>query len=361
MAFLDNSGLSKLWTKIKEQLNSKANASHDHTSISGTASNITGVVDFAHGGTGRGSRDSGYSALISGGVYKGDLNNAANAGVYLFSTEETTNYPTYAGRTDTWARLEVTTSARDSGEVMQRVIYTTEGVEFTRLNVNGTTWSPWQPVVSGVVAHRQFVQHILSGADLNNYVTNGSYVSDWSENVVANLPPFFGGKGAFTLIVTGINTDSAYTNQILIATDNKHVYMRAQTNWEEPWIWSDWTQVITTNIGGDYYAQLQSPNNLLHSGNEFTFVPDGFTGNVYINYRTVGGGTGNINGYTFLKGNKADADAALAPIRAGNGRFTAIQCSNGLIAGGGFHVDTSTYGTSLPAAGSKGRVFFKKV
>lgn len=67
MAFLDNSGLSKLWAKIKEQLNSKANASHDHTSISGTASNITGVVDFAHGGTGRANRDSGYSALMSGG------------------------------------------------------------------------------------------------------------------------------------------------------------------------------------------------------------------------------------------------------------------------------------------------------
>lgn len=71
MAFLDDSGLSKLWTKIKEQLNSKANASHDHTSISGTASNITGVVDFAHGGTGRASRDSGYSALMSGGGVQG--------------------------------------------------------------------------------------------------------------------------------------------------------------------------------------------------------------------------------------------------------------------------------------------------
>lgn len=51
MAFLDNTGLSTLWTKIKEQLNGKANASHDHTSISGTASNITGIVGFEHGGT----------------------------------------------------------------------------------------------------------------------------------------------------------------------------------------------------------------------------------------------------------------------------------------------------------------------
>lgn len=67
MAFLDNSGLSKLWAKIKEQLNSKANASHDHTSISGTASNITGVVDFAHGGTGNTSRPAALTALIAGG------------------------------------------------------------------------------------------------------------------------------------------------------------------------------------------------------------------------------------------------------------------------------------------------------
>lgn len=52
MAFLDNSGLSKLWAKIKKQLNSKANASHDHTSISGTAKNVTGVVGIANGGTG---------------------------------------------------------------------------------------------------------------------------------------------------------------------------------------------------------------------------------------------------------------------------------------------------------------------
>lgn len=86
MTFLDNSGLSKLWAKIKEQLNSKANASHDHTSISGTASNITGVVDFAHGGTGRTSRDSGYSALMSGGTYTGNLNDCLNCGHYLIST-----------------------------------------------------------------------------------------------------------------------------------------------------------------------------------------------------------------------------------------------------------------------------------
>ena len=100
--------------------------------------------------------------------------------------------------------------------------------------------------------------------------------------------------------------------------------MRTQTNWQTPWMWTAWTNIVTTDIGGDYYAQLQNPNNLLHAGNEFTFVPDGFSNNVYINYRTVGGGMGNIDGYTFLKGTKSDADDALAPIRAGNSKFTAV-------------------------------------
>lgn len=268
----------------------------------------------------------------------------------MFTTADTTNYPTYAGRADNWARLEVTTSARDSAEVMQRVIYSSEGVEFTRLRANGTTWTPWQIVVSGAVAHRQFVQEIPSGANLNDYMTNGSYVSTSGENVIANLPPFFGdGKGAFTLLVTGITTTTAYTNQILITiSSNKHIYMRSQVNWQSPWIWTDWAEMITTDIGGDYYARLQSPNNLMHSGNEFTFAAPQLTSNdVWINYRTASGDLdGNIDRYHF-----------------GNGRGGLASISaDGIYVHGGFYAgNNNLYGTSLPAAGNKGRVFFKKV
>lgn len=269
----------------------------------------------------------------------------------MFTTADTTNYPTYAGRADNWARLEVTTSARDSAEVMQRVIYSTEGVEFTRLHANGTTWTPWQIVVSGTVAHRQFVQAIPSGANLNDYMINGSYISSDGQNVIANLPPFFSdGKGAFTLFVTGITTTTAYTNQILITiSNNKHIYMRSQTNWQSPWTWTDWAEMITTDIGGDYYAQLQSPNNLIHSGNEFTFAAPQLTSNdVWINYRTASGDLdGNIDTYQF-----------------GNGRGGLASISaDGIYAHGGFYAsnNSSIYGTSLPAAGTAGRVFFKKV
>lgn len=59
MAFLDTAGLEKLWAKIVAKLNTKADSSHDHTSISGTANNVTGVVSIDHGGTGSNYRGGG--------------------------------------------------------------------------------------------------------------------------------------------------------------------------------------------------------------------------------------------------------------------------------------------------------------
>lgn len=167
-------------------------------------------------------------------------------------------------------------------------------------------------------------QTIPDGADLNDdtYKVPGHYRSIKGANKISNAPPSLS-YGAFELVVTGIS-DSSYCTQTVKDISNNRSWVRTQTNWKTPWTWTDWEQVITTDTGNNSYARLQNPNNLMHAGNEFTFVPDGFSNNVYINYRTVGGGTGNIDGYTFLKGIKSDADAALAPIRAGNSKFTAI-------------------------------------
>lgn len=52
MSFLDHDGLVKVWNKMLEKVNAKADSSHDHNSISGTASNVTGVVSISNGGTG---------------------------------------------------------------------------------------------------------------------------------------------------------------------------------------------------------------------------------------------------------------------------------------------------------------------
>lgn len=178
-------------------------------------------------------------------------------------------------------------------------------------------------IISSADQYRIKWQTIPDGADLNDdtYKVPGHYRSPYGANKISNAPPSLS-SGAFELVVTGIS-DGSYCTQTVKDISNNRSWMRTQTNWQTPWRWTDWANIVTTDIGGDYYARLQNPNNLLHSGNEFTFVPDGFSNNVYINYRTVGGGTGNIDGYTFLKGIKSDADAALAPIRAGNSKFTA--------------------------------------
>ncbi len=51
------------------------------------------------------------------------------------------------------------------------------------------------------------------------------------------------------------------------------------------------------------YAKLQSPNNLIHAGNEFTFASPAFNGDIYINYRTASNACdGNITSYIFRNG-----------------------------------------------------------
>lgn len=55
-------------------------------------------------------------------------------------------------------------------------------------------------------------------------------------------------------------------------------------------------------------AKLQSPNDMLHNGNEFTFVPAGHSGELYINHRTASGATdGNISNYHFCDGKGGEA------------------------------------------------------
>ena len=50
--------------------------------------------------------------------------------------------------------------------------------------------------------------------------------------------------------------------------------------------------------------KLKAPNDLVHNNNEFTFIPAGHSGELYINYRTSSGLLdGNISNYHFCGGN----------------------------------------------------------
>ena len=156
-------------------------------------------------------------------------------------------------------------------------------------------------------------KNIPDGADLNDdvYKVPGFYRSTSVSYTIAHVPSWI--HGAFELIVTGI-TDSTYCTQHIKSYQNNRAAERTQTTWQTPWNWTDWADIITTDIGGDYYAQLQSPNNLIHNGNEVTFVPAGFNTRFWFNYRCAdGSGAAKVTEYRFGDGT---ATGSLAPIKA---------------------------------------------
>lgn len=170
------------------------------------------------------------------------------------------------------------------------------------LQVDGT--------ISSADQYRIKWQTIPDGADLNDdaYKISGHYRSALGSNTILNAPPWV--KGAFEMVVTGI-ADGTYCTQTVKDYRDNYTYVRTQSNWTTPWIWSDWTwHLIPADLKS--YAQLQSPNNLIHAGNEFTFVAPQFSNDIWLNYRTSSGNTdGNIGTYLFGNGK-----GGLAPIKA---------------------------------------------
>ena len=165
--------------------------------------------------------------------------------------------------------------------------------------------------ISSADQYRIKWQTIPDGADLNDdvYKVPGHYRSIWGVNKIANMPPDFGTYGAFELMVTGIS-DASYCTQWLKDISTNRLWVRTQTTWQTPWNWTDWERhLIPADLKS--YARLQSPNNLMHTGNEFTFASPQFSGDAWLNYRTASGSTdGNIGTYLFGNGK-----GGLAPIK----------------------------------------------
>lgn len=171
------------------------------------------------------------------------------------------------------------------------------------LQVDGT--------ISSADQYRIKWRTIPDGADLNDdvYKVPGHYRSIWGVNKIANMPPDFGTYGAFELMVTGIS-DASYCTQWLKDISTNRLWVRTQTTWQTPWNWTDWERhLIPADLKS--YARLQSPNNLIHTGNEFTFAAPQFSNDIWLNYRTASGNLdGNIGAYLFGNGK-----GGLAPIK----------------------------------------------
>lgn len=335
-----------------------ADKSVKYATSAGSAASVTGTVDFAHGGTGRTSRDSAYSALMSGGTYTGNLNDCQNCGHYLISTSNA-NCPL---KSEKYGWMHVYTKDRDSANVLQEVTGLSTQTKWVR-TYNASVWTDWKEIRTADDLWKQEFKLIPSGADLNDdtYKQNGVYVSASSSNEIKNLPLYYGSSGAFTLVVTGITNSTAYTNQILYSiSDPPNIYIRNQYNWQAPWVWTDWHRLIdefqTSQLS---IAEINRERRNVEAGLKIN--RGGPSGNKYFRLYEADDNNAQLAIAQSLPGSSSEGITRLSY----NGSYASLRGDVPLYLGETFapikRFYFSDYGTSLPAAGNKGRVFFKKV
>lgn len=295
------------------------------------------TVPISSGGTGNTTRDLALTALFAGGSGKTDANIVAS-GTYVLTTNTASNLPPESGYY-LLCVFRYHTSDLACGQI---AINLSNGNLYSRDYVGGT-WKDWVCCSSRKIDTIE----IPNGANLNDYRDKGFYASYLAKNSIINLPSDFGDNGAFELVVTGIGYDGAYCTQWLKSYERNVIWVRTQVNYKEPWVWRDWERVImaTTPILTPNGVELGEllPSTAGHGG----FIDFHFNGSTEdYTTRIIESQSGRLGVY---------------------GNFDVsgwIQCSNGLwIAGGGLYAsnnNSNIYGTSLPSAGMKGRIYFKK-
>lgn len=314
-----------------------ADKSVKYATSAGSAASVTGTVDFAHGGTGNTTRDLALTALFAGGGTETDANIVAS-GTYVLNTNTGSNLPAESG----YYLLSVFRYHTSDLACGQIAINLGNGNLYSRDYVTGA-WKDWVCCSSRKID----TITIPSGADLNDYKDKGFYASHRSSNSITNLPSDFGEGGAFELVVTGIGTDGGYCTQWLKSYEKNRIWVRTQVNYKEPWIWRDWEQIVLLS------TPVLSPNGI-EMGKS---LPSTAAHGGYIDFH-YNGSTADYTSRLW------ESDSGTVQTK-GNMDVTGwVQCSNGLwIARGGFYASNNNdmvYGTSLPTAGNKGRIFFKK-
>lgn len=290
---------------------------------------VSSTVPISSGGTGNTTRDLALTALFAGGSGASDANIVAS-GTYVLTTDTASNLPPEAG----YYLLVVFRYHTSDLACGQIAISLSNGNLYSRDYVGGN-WKDW------VCCSSQKIDTILipNGADLNNYRDKGFYASNRASNSIANLPSGLG-SGAFELVVTGIDADGLYCTQWLKSYERNKIWVRTQFSSKEPWVWRDWQEVVMSGtINGLELGE--SLSSTVNYGGFIDFHYNGSTENYTSRLIETEKGVIRDKGSFLTEGY--------------------IQSFGGIwVSGRGFFVNSDVRGTSLPAAGTSGRVFFKK-
>lgn len=299
------------------------------------ANTISEKLPISKGGTGNTSRNSALNTLFAGGSGGTDAN-IVESGVYVLTSSDAINLPPESA----YYLLMVFRYHTDDLACGQLAVNLSNGNLYSRTYVTGN-WKKWVCCSS----HTIDTIEIPNGSDLNDekYRQRGFYASYLATNKISNMPIDYDAGHAFELTVTGI-TDSSYCTQWLKAFNSNKIWVRTQINWQKPWTWEKWERIVLPSTSLDGLELGQSlPSTAAHGG-YIDFHFNGSTKDYTTRLIETSQGTLGVNGNIDVTG--------------------WVQCSNGLwIANGGLYAsnnNSNVYGTSLPSAGTKGRIYFKK-
>ena len=355
MSFLDNEGLAKVWANILSQLSKKSDKFvEQYTSYYG--SNHQNITDLLQINTGRGNEDCSIgvedaSTLRNSPVTSGKF--YAYRRVYQVYSSSGDNYKTTVElheivpkRGRIWKRdYDPESGWASNGSYVLTDTDTIPASNIDTIPISGGG--------TGRTSRTAGLTALLAGSSITgdlNFIDSGVYA--FSTNDCTNCPPY---SSWYLLLVFRYAEGDKACVQIATTLGNpRHTYIRTSS---VNGTFTSWVQLTNFTDSDGVKLELNADMRNLETG-------------IYFNRGRSAG-----NKYSLIY--EADDDFPELSIRqhtptydkvfrlCSNADYMWIQSDGSLYIGNSSHpvtrIYTNDYGSTLPSAGSKGRIFFKKV